>query len=127
MCKQKYQVGVFPVTAEGQVVLITSRNTGYWILPKGRTEKGRSDQAVALDEAYEEAGLEGTLKGRYYEFDVVSSRAKKLRLFLMKVKKVNKHYPECNERDRVIVSFDEAAELVQKDLRVVLKQLRKLY
>lgn len=127
MCKQKYQVGVFPVTKEGRVVLVTSRSTGYWILPKGRTEKGRSDQAVALDEAYEEAGLEGSLKNYYYEFDVISSRAKKLRIFPMKVKKINKHYPECDERDRVIVSFDEAEELVQKDLRAVLRQLKELY
>lgn len=127
MCKQKYQVGVFPVTKKGLVVLITSRSTGYWIFPKGRTEKGRSDQDVALEEAYEEAGLEGSLEDYYYEFDVVSSRSNKLRLFPMKVKKVKESYPECHERDRVIVSFDEAESLVQKDLRAVLRRMRNDY
>ena len=126
MCKCDYQVGVFPVTEDGQVVLVTTRGGDYWIFPKGRTEKGRSDRAVARDEAFEEAGLVGELKQDFLEFKAYSRRAKKLRLFPMKVKEIKKRYPECKERKRVIVSFEKAEKLVQKDLRVVIRKFRKL-
>lgn len=127
MPKCDYQIGVFPVTEDGKVVLVTTRGSDYWIFPKGRTEKGRSDRAVARDEAHEEAGLTGELAHNYHEFKVLSRRAKKLRLFPMKVKGVSKRYPECKERKRIIVSFDQAEELLQKDLRAALKELRKLF
>ena len=124
MSKNTYQVGVFPVTEDGRVVLVTTRKSDYWIFPKGRTEKGRSDRAVARDEAHEEAGLTGSMKQDYHEFKVFSRGAKTLRLFPMKVKHISKRYPESKERKRVIVSFDEAEKLLQKDLRVALKKLR---
>ncbi|MGC6423606.1 MAG: NUDIX hydrolase [Lentimonas sp.] len=126
MCKRKYQVGVVPVTKDGMVVLVTARTTGYWIFPKGRTEKGRCDRDVALDEAYEEAGLEGSLKPKYYELDAYSRKAAKLRLYPMRVKEVMRRYPERDERKRVIVSFEEAEKMLQKDLRPVLKVMRKM-
>jgi 8-oxo-dGTP pyrophosphatase MutT (NUDIX family) len=126
MSKCDYQVGVFPVTEDGRVVLVTTRGRGYWIFPKGRTEPGRSDRAVAREEAFEEAGLRGELSSDFYEFDVLSRRANRLRLFPMKVQAMSEQYPECKERKRIIVSFDEAEELVQKDLRVVVKKLRKI-
>ena len=44
----------------------------------------------------------------------------------MKVKDVKKRYPECNERKRVIVSFEKAERLLQKDLRSALKVMRKI-
>ncbi|MGJ8639180.1 MAG: NUDIX hydrolase [Opitutaceae bacterium] len=126
MCKCDYQVGVFPITEDGKVVLVTSRRSEYWIFPKGRTEKGKSDRCVAREEAYEEAGLKGSLGQDYYEFESFSRRAKKLRLFPMKVKQVEKSFPECKDRKRVIVSFDRAEKMLQKDLRVALKAMRKL-
>ena len=126
MCKCDYQVGVFPVTEDGKVVLVTTRGGDYWIFPKGRTETGRSDRAVARDEAYEEAGLVGEMAHAYFEFKAYSRRAKKLRLFPMKVTKVHKRYPEVKERKRVIVSFGKAEKMVQKDLRAILREMRKL-
>ena len=47
-----------------EVLLITSRETGLWIIPKGWPHKGLSPHAVAVREAYEEAGLRGKIKGR---------------------------------------------------------------
>lgn len=43
----------------GQVLLITSRDTGRWVLPKGWPMRGRSMAQAALIEAWEEAGVEG--------------------------------------------------------------------
>jgi 8-oxo-dGTP pyrophosphatase MutT (NUDIX family) len=125
MSQQDYQVGVFPITEDGKVVLVTTRSSDYWIFPKGCTEKGRSDCSVARDEAYEEAGLTGVIQRDYHEFKIHSHGTKKLRLFPMKVKKLSKHFPECKERKRVVVSIHKAEKLLQKDLRTVLRQLVK--
>jgi len=119
-----YQIGVFPVTEEGKVVLVTTRDGDYWILPKGNTEKGRSDRAMARQEAYEEAGLEGVMKRDYFEFRTLG-KVKKLRLYPMKVKKLLKSYPEKKERERVTVSFDMAEKMVEKDLREIIRKMRK--
>ncbi|MFT6058642.1 MAG: 8-oxo-dGTP pyrophosphatase MutT (NUDIX family) [Lentimonas sp.] len=126
MSDKSYQVGAFPVTEDGKVVLVTTRSGEYWIFPKGCTEKGRSDHAVAGDEAYEEAGLTGVIKRDYYEFKVNSRGTQRLRLFPMKVKKMSKHFPECDERKRIVVSFHKAEKLLQKDLRAALRKMIKI-
>lgn len=46
-----------------EVLLITSRGTGRWVLPKGWPQKGKSLARAALSEAYEEAGVRGWLAG----------------------------------------------------------------
>ena len=67
MPKRKYQdatqFAALPcrVTGDGsrQVMLLTSRGTGRWIIPKGWPIKGLKPREVAAREAYEEAGLIG--------------------------------------------------------------------
>ena len=58
------QVAALPYrhTAEGvaQILLLTSRQTGRFILPKGWPMKGRRDCVAAAQEASEEAGVVGT-------------------------------------------------------------------
>lgn len=120
-----YQVGVFPVTKEGKVVLVKTRSGGYWIFPKGHREKGRSDRAVAREEAFEEAGVEGVLSHKYVEFRTPLGKVGRLRLYPMRVKKVCKNYPEADERQRIMVSFDKAEKLLEKDLCEALRLFRK--
>lgn len=59
------QVGALPFrvnsTGETEVLLVTSRGTGQWIVPKGWPMDGLSDPEAAAREAYEEAGLMGTI------------------------------------------------------------------
>ncbi|MEP4077550.1 NUDIX hydrolase [Haloferula sp.] len=121
----RYQVGVFPVTEDGKVVLVTSRVGGDWIFPKGNVEKGRSDRAVARDEAYEEAGLLGSMKQNYTEFKTPGRAAPRLRLFRMQVWEALKRYPESRQRKRAVVSFEKAAKMLSKDLRPILKKMSK--
>src|SRR5262245_20966091 len=47
-----------------QVLLLTSRETHRWVIPKGWPIKGRKPAEVAAQEAYEEAGLIGVLIGK---------------------------------------------------------------
>ncbi|MEM9240405.1 MAG: NUDIX hydrolase [Pseudomonadota bacterium] len=62
------QVSALPLrrtkSDELRVLLITSRDTGRWIIPKGWPVKGCSDWDTAQVEAREEAGVEGSIHRR---------------------------------------------------------------
>src|SRR4051795_6842471 len=45
----------------GQVCLVASRSGKRWVVPKGCLEPGKTAGEVALEEAWEEAGLLGLL------------------------------------------------------------------
>src|ERR1700722_12187832 len=47
-----------------QVMFLTSRETGRWVIPKGWPMKKRKPAEVASQEAYEEAGLAGHIVGK---------------------------------------------------------------
>ena len=54
------QAAVIAVRAE-RVCLVTSRSGKRWVVPKGCLEPGKTAGEVALQEAWEEAGLLGLL------------------------------------------------------------------
>jgi len=124
-----YQVGVFAITnkAQRKIALVTARTGARWIFPKGRSEKGRLDEETALAEAYEEAGLRGTLKSKPKSFKVSHGETKTLKLYCMKVDEELKDWPEKDNRKRVFVTFEEAEQLLEKDLRTCLKSMAKQY
>ena len=57
------QVAALPVRRKGdgdiEVLLITSRKTNRWIIPKGWPMKGKKRHEAAAQEALEEAGISG--------------------------------------------------------------------
>ncbi|EDY82088.1 hydrolase, NUDIX family, putative [Verrucomicrobiia bacterium DG1235] len=122
-----YQIGVFAITKKQKVVLITSRTGARWIFPKGQPEKGRRMEKIAAEEAFEEAGIRGTIKSRPHSFKVTYGRTQKLFLYYMRVEDALDIWPESKERKRVIVSIDEAEKLLGKDLRSALRSMRKSY
>lgn len=117
-----YQIGVFALTESNpsEVVLVTSRTGVRWIFPKGQREKGRSDQDVALDEAYEEAGLLGQVSARFWDFKVAYGKTEFLRLYHMKIDEILSSWPEGEERKRAIVPLPQADAFLQDDLRACL-------
>jgi 8-oxo-dGTP pyrophosphatase MutT (NUDIX family) len=46
---------------ELEILLVTSRETGRWVIPKGWPMRAKSARAAAAVEALEEAGVEGTV------------------------------------------------------------------
>jgi 8-oxo-dGTP pyrophosphatase MutT (NUDIX family) len=62
----QYAALPFRVGADGrpQVLLLTSRETKRWVIPKGWPMHGKKPREVAAQEAFEEAGLVGTLIGK---------------------------------------------------------------
>src|SRR5262249_39090975 len=55
------QAGAVPLR-NGQVCLVSSRSGRRWVVPKGNLELGKSAAEIALQEAWEEAGLVGVLQ-----------------------------------------------------------------
>ena len=64
----RIQFGALPYRfdrhADLEVLLITSRETGRWIIPKGGPIKGFKPGQTAALEAYEEAGVRGRVSAR---------------------------------------------------------------
>src|SRR5437868_8722745 len=63
--RRRIQYGALPYRLRGisrpQVMLITSRETGRWVIPKGWPQKRRKPYRAAAREAREEAGIVGTV------------------------------------------------------------------
>ncbi|WP_425993840.1 NUDIX hydrolase [Caulobacter sp. DWR1-3-2b1] len=61
---RRRQVAALPWRGDGatlQILLVSSRETKRWVIPKGWPMKDRTDPAAAAQEAYEEAGLDGVI------------------------------------------------------------------
>ena len=121
-----YQLAVFAYTDANRVVLVTCRNGTSWILPKGNRARKRSDRVQAKREAFEEAGLQGSLNQRHFDFSSSSSEdCKMLRVFSMRVKKLLSNFPERRERRRILVTFDRAEKIVKKEYLGIIREMRK--
>lgn len=114
------QVGAICIDPDtGHVLLISSRGTGRWIIPKGWPMEGRSLAGAAAREAWEEAGVIGRIQrseiGRYgYQKDQDEgfSIPVDVRVFQLAVRKLAEKFPERHERERKWFPPKEAAELV---------------
>lgn len=109
--------------AEGgvEVLLITSRDTGRWVIPKGWPMQGLSPESAAAQEAWEEAGVEGTVSpvtvGRYgYQkcLSVEASIPCAVAVYGLRVQRMSDKFPEVRERRRAWFAPDEAARLVNE-------------
>jgi 8-oxo-dGTP pyrophosphatase MutT (NUDIX family) len=106
---------------ELRVLLVTSRETHRWVLPKGWTEKRLSAHALAAKEAFEEAGVVGEVErrpiGRYRYLkrgprDRVTPCS--VRVFPLRVERLLDDWPERRQRERRWFSPAEAAMAVEE-------------
>lgn len=128
------QVGalVYRVSGETlQVLLITSRGTGRWIVPKGWPMPGKTLAQAALREAYEEAGVRGAVQsvplGRYnYEkHDVPRSENGhfSVDVFAVLYSHQEKKWPERGQRIFEWIAPQEAASRVDEaELKTILEK-----
>lgn len=107
-----------------QILLVTSRDTGRWIIPKGWPMPGRTPAEAARREAWEEAGVEGpTGEGiGSYSYAKDSHRRGTLtcavQVFSLRVSKLERRFPERAERRRKWFDAEKAAKKVaEPDLR----------
>lgn len=119
--------------ATGHVLLITSRGTGRWIIPKGWPMPGRSLADAALQEAWEEAGVLGDpVQQELGRFDYDKAQAAgfavpvEVRVFPVWVRSLADDFPEAAERERRWFHPAEAALLVAEPrLRKLLRDLAR--
>lgn len=115
-----------------EVMLITSRGTGRWVVPKGWPITGRKPWNSAAREAFEEAGIVGdvgkTPAGRYRYEKLLKNGTTTLcevEVFPLKVERELRSWPEKVERTRRWFSPEEAADMVgEEGLRSLLSDLR---
>ena len=102
-------------------MLLTSRGTGRWIIPKGWPIKGLKPRAVAAREAYEEAGLRGRVPSKkpvgtfHYAKQIDADPLLcEVHVFLMWVEEQLDDWPEKAERQTQWFGAPEAAMLVDE-------------
>ena len=122
--RPRKQYAALPLAEHGgrtSVMLITSRETRRWVIPKGNPERGLEPHALAAKEAFEEAGL----VGRVGSAPVGSfSYAKRLaaggtvpvevKVFPLLVEGQLDDWPEKGQRETRWLAPGEAALLVQE-------------
>jgi ADP-ribose pyrophosphatase YjhB (NUDIX family) len=102
-------------------MLITSRETGRWIIPKGWPKKRQAPHLSAAREALEEAGVVGEISrdsiGSYSYRKRLRNGAVvacEVRVFSLEVKRQQKKWPEKRERAFQWFSPTDAAKVVQE-------------
>ena len=118
-----HQAAAIPMRG-GRVYLVTSSSGGRWVVPKGHLEPGKTAGQIALQEAWEEAGLTGVLLpepvGSYLYTKYGNTYH--VIVFAMEVTQVADDWPERTMRHRVWVDPGEALERIQdKGLRELIR------
>lgn len=104
-----------------QILLITSRGTGRWIIPKGWPMLGMRPAQAAAQEAWEEAGVKGNVTdqciGLYSYYKTGTKRGTLpclVNVYPVHARRLKKKYPEAGERRRKWFSPKKAAKLVKE-------------
>jgi 8-oxo-dGTP pyrophosphatase MutT (NUDIX family) len=114
-----------------EVLLITSRDTGRWVIPKGWPMAGKRPDEAARQEAWEEAGVTGDSSETplgIYSYDKARKTKEALpcvvAVYPLRVERLAARFPERAERRRRWFSAEQAARLVaEPELRAMLTQL----
>jgi uncharacterized protein len=113
-------------------MLVTSRGTGRWVLPKGNLINGLTPHASAAQEALEEAGIVGatcpTPIGSYRYRKTLRSGASlmiEVDVFPISVTDELEEWQEKHQRERRWFSLSDAANAVDEpDLRTLIRSFR---
>lgn len=111
-----------------EVLLITSRDTGRWIIPKGWLCAGTDGPGSAMQEAWEEAGVTGRLGpapiGLFGYNKVLSPNVHlpcAVTVYPLRVSALARHFPERKLRRRKWFTAEKAARKVaEPGLRALL-------
>lgn len=114
-----------------ELLLITSRDTGRWLIPKGWPMAGVKDYDAAAQEPREEAGVVGPVRRKpigSYRYDKLLPRKLipcRVTVYPPRVETSDFAWPEFGEGERSWFSPDEAASLVlEKGLAKILSRFR---
>jgi 8-oxo-dGTP pyrophosphatase MutT (NUDIX family) len=117
---------------EVRVLLITSRETRRWVVPRGNAIFGRGPAGSAAQEAFEEAGIRGAISKQpvgSYRYDKRRKNGQmvpaEVRLYALRVLEELDDWPERHQRERRWFAPAEAADAVDEpDLKELLRGFR---
>lgn len=119
-----HQVAALPYREVGDalwVLLITSRQTGRWVVPKGNLMIGKAGHKAAGIEAEEEAGVRGIVSpvplGRFRYTKLYAdgrSAIAEVELFPLAVRDERKKWIEMDQRERRWFAIGDAAAAVDE-------------
>ena len=130
------QVAALPIRIDGdgalRVMLVTSRETRRFVIPKGWPWPGLKEHKAAAKEAREEAGIVGKISKKsigaysYSKRQADGELSVRVRVFLMAVDKLLDTWPEQDQRSRQWFTPTEAAAAVaEPELADIIRQLDK--
>ncbi|WP_234711738.1 NUDIX hydrolase [Rhizobium rhizogenes] len=104
-----------------EVLLITSRETGRWIIPKGWSINKKKPHQVAKQEAWEEAGVRGHVRKKpfgHYRYEKRVSQGEFIpclvQVHLLAVSELEEDFPEKGQRQIRWFSPTDAARAVDE-------------
>lgn len=122
--KPRKQVAALPVTMDAngalRILVITSRETKRFIVPKGWPMKGMKDHKAAEIEAREEAGVRGNARSKPIGSYLTWKRGKtsfqlvRVRVFLLDVERETRVWLEKGQREMAWLSAEDAVTLVDE-------------
>jgi 8-oxo-dGTP pyrophosphatase MutT (NUDIX family) len=115
-----------------QVLLVTSRDTGRWVIPKGWPHENKDGANSAAREAWEEAGVEGAVDPRclgVFAYDKLQPAEASVPcvvgVYSLRVQRLSRRFPERNQRRRKWFSIEKAAKRVaEPELRALMLAMR---
>jgi 8-oxo-dGTP pyrophosphatase MutT (NUDIX family) len=117
-----------------EILLVTGRRSGRWMIPKGWPMAGKSLADSAAQEAFEEAGIKGRIEPtpigsfRHIKQHLLFGRLE-VDIFVhpLAVERELGNWPEKGERNRKWFAIDEAAERVDSsELRLLIVEFGRL-
>ena len=125
--RRRVQYAALPFRLNGktrtEVMLVTSRETRRWIIPKGWPHKGKAPHDSAAREAFEEAGVVGAVEKRAVGSFPYQKRLKnggvtvcEVHVFPLRVRRQSKEWPEKEQREIKWLPAKEAADKVKEHM-----------
>jgi 8-oxo-dGTP pyrophosphatase MutT (NUDIX family) len=102
------------------VLLVTSRETGRWVLPKGWPWPDCEEWMIAAQEAREEAGVLGAIHPasigsyKYDKRQPTGAVSVQVAVYRLEVTEELATWPECNQRKRSWFTLTKAAAVVEE-------------
>jgi 8-oxo-dGTP pyrophosphatase MutT (NUDIX family) len=118
---------------EVEVLLVTTRDSKRWIVPKGWAIDKMKPHKIAEREAWEEAGVKGKAKKRAYGYftyikslDTGENLPSVVQVHLLEVKKIDQRFPERGQRiSRWLPPFQAATLVREPELKSLLGGVEK--
>lgn len=131
---RRRQVAALPYrvndSGELEVLLLTSRQTRRFIIPKGWLKRRLGESKTAAEEAFEEAGVEGIVEKKpigaysYWKRQARSFEHIRVNVFPIKITEQKSRWPEKDQRSAAWLPVKDAAVLIdEQDLAAFLLRL----